>query len=83
MRILLWMLGVIVTLEGLMTARHVAPAWVWVWWVFLGLWFVVGLAVLVLALVRAAAGGNRSAAVRVPAPRFDPTKRDAGGEHAG
>lgn len=78
MRLLIWILGVICTLHALMTARAIAPAWVWVFWVWLGLWVVVGVVVLSVALVRAAAGSPRSAALHAPAPPVTAKMRDEG-----
>lgn len=83
MRLLVWILGVIVTLGDLMIARHVAPAWVWVWWLWLGLWLLVGAVVLIAALVRVVASGRGGSAPRVPAPLSAPGARAQGGEHAG
>lgn len=80
MRLLVWILGVIVTLLGLMTARHVAPAWVWAWWFFLGLWVLVGGVVLIAALVRVVASGQGRSAPRVPAPLSTPRARAEGSE---
>jgi hypothetical protein len=79
-RLLIWILGVICTLHALMTARAIAPAWAWVFWVWMGLWLVVGVVVLVAALVRAAAGSPRGAALRAPAPQSAPIARTQGGE---
>lgn len=64
MRLLVWILGVACTLEALMTARAVAPAWAWLWWSFLGLWLVVGMVVTIVALVRVAAGKAGQAVMR-------------------
>lgn len=80
MRLLIWILGVICTLHALMTARAIAPAWAWVFWAWMGLWFVVGAVVLIAALVRAAAGGTGRAALRAPASQAAPIARTQGGE---
>jgi hypothetical protein len=82
-RLLVWILGVADALAGLMVARHVAPAWQWFWWMFLGLWVVAGLVVLIAALVRVLASGRRRSAGRVPAPLSTPRVRVQGGEDAG
>lgn len=82
MRLLVWILGVMVMLAGLMTAAHVAPAWVWAWWTFLGLWVVVGVAVSIAALVRAAAGGAGRAALRAPASPITAAMKDQGRDDA-
>jgi hypothetical protein len=80
MRLLIWILGVICTLHALMTARAIAPAWAWVFYVWLGLWVLVGAVVLIAALVRAAATGRPTSAPRVSAPLSAPTARTQGGE---
>lgn len=80
MRLLVWILGVLVTLGDLMIARNVAPAWVWVWWVWLGLWVLVGGVVLIAALVRAAATAGGRGVPRVPAPLSAPGARVQRGE---
>jgi hypothetical protein len=83
MRLLVWILGVMVTLAGLMEARAVAAQWVWAWWLFLGLWLVVGLVVMIAALVRVAASGSGRAALRAPAPQSSGPTKAQGGDHAG
>jgi hypothetical protein len=80
MRLLIWILGLICTLHALMTARAIAPAWVWVFYVWLGLWVLVGAVVLIAALVRAAAGSSPRAALRAPASQAAPIARTQGGE---
>lgn len=80
MRFLVWILGVLDCLAGLMTAEHVAPAWVWAWWVFLGLWVLAGVGGIIVALARAAAIGGQGAAPRVLAPRPGVSAKAQGGE---
>lgn len=80
MRLLIWILGVICTLHALMTARAIAPAWSWVFWVWLGLWVVVGVVVLVAALVRVSASQTANLRTRPPAPQSARTARAEGGE---
>jgi hypothetical protein len=80
LRLLIWILGVICTLHALMTARAIAPAWAWVFYVWLGLWVLVGAVVLIAALVRAAAGSPRGSALRAPASLSTPQARTHGGE---
>ena len=82
MRLLIWILGVICTLHALMTARAIAPAWAWVFYVWLGLWVLVGAVVLIAALVRAAAGSPPRAALRAPASQVAPIARTQGGADA-
>ena len=80
MRLLIWILGVICTLHALMDARAIAPAWVWVFWAWLCLWFVVGVVVLIATLVRAAALSSPRTALRAPASQAAPFARTQGGE---
>jgi hypothetical protein len=80
MRLLIWILGVICTLHALMSARAIAPAWAWVFYVWLGLWVLVGAVVLIAALVRAAATGRPTSALRAPASQSAPIARTHGGE---
>ncbi len=80
MRLLIWILGVMVTLAGLMEARAVAPGWVWVWWTWLGVCGAAGVVVLAVALARAAAGGQRPAPWRPQQPRPDAAGKPQGGE---
>lgn len=80
MRLIVWMLGVMCTLEALMTARAIAPGWVWVFWVWLGLWVVVGAVVLAAALLRGAALSRSAGVPRVAAPLPGPTGKAPGGE---
>jgi len=67
-RLFVWLVGVGCSLEALMTARAIAPAWAWLWWCFLGLWFWVGAMVLIMAMVRVASSGVRGRELRAPAP---------------
>jgi hypothetical protein len=53
------MLGVSECLLGFEVTRHLAPGWAWVWWVWFAVWMVAGVAVLVYAIVRTVAKGNR------------------------
>jgi len=81
-RLLIWMLGVICTLHALMTARAIAPAWAWVFWVWMALWFVVGAVVLIATLVRAAALSSPRTALHAPASQAAPFARTHGGVDA-
>jgi hypothetical protein len=82
-RLIVWILGVECTLAALMNAYAVRPGWVWVFWAWLGLWVVVGAAVLVAALLRATATGSTTYRRDVAAPPPGPTVNVKGGEHAG
>jgi hypothetical protein len=83
MRLIVWILGVECTLAALMNAYAVRPGWVWVFWAWLGLWVVVGAAVLVAALLRGAMVGRPTYPPRASAPPPGPTVNVKGGEHAG
>lgn len=80
MRLIVWMLGVMCTLEALMTARAIAPSWVWVFWVWIGLWVVVGAVVLAAALLRGAALNSANLRRGAAAPLPGPTVKAPGGE---
>ena len=83
MRLIVWILGVECTLAALMNAYHVAPGWVWVFWAWLGLWVVVGAAVLAAALLRGAMVGRPTYQPRASAPPPGQQAKAQGGEHAG
>lgn len=80
MRLIVWILGVECTLDALMTARAIAPGWVWVFWCCLGLWLVVGAAVLVAALLRVATAGRGNPLPRAVAPPPERAVKAQGGE---
>jgi hypothetical protein len=80
MRLLIWILGVICTLHALMTARAIAPAWVWVFYVWLGLWVLVGAVVLIAVLVRMAATGRQASMPHAPSLRSGTPPAAQGGE---
>lgn len=80
MRLLIWILGVFNVLAALMESYRVAPSWVWVWYVFLGLWFVAGLAVVIAAFVRAAVAKAPRSAPSALVPRSVPPQKAQGGE---
>ncbi len=58
-----WIFGVLDVLGALRLAERVTPRWVWAWLVFLGVWFIVGLAVFFAAL-------NTRAGKRLSRSRF-------------
>jgi hypothetical protein len=74
MRFVIWLLGVTVTLAGVMQASRVAPGWVWVWWVWIGLWIFAGFALVVSSALRAVAGKRVAGGARpgLVSPRVPP-----------
>jgi hypothetical protein len=80
MRLLIWMLGVECTMVAMMQAYQVARAWVWVFWLWFGLWSVVGVAVVFASLVRSAAFSPRGPALRAPATHLPQRAKAEGGE---
>lgn len=65
MRLTIWLIGVTVTLADLMYAEETVPRWVWVWWVWIALWFLVGAGLVLSSMFRAytskmRAGGNKA-----------------------
>jgi hypothetical protein len=68
MRLLVWILGVICTLAALMNAYAVAPRWVWVFWFWLVLWGVVGVAYLIAVVARLVVSGGKAARATAPSP---------------
>jgi hypothetical protein len=54
MRLLVWCLGLQVGLLGFELSYALSPAWRWVWWVLVALWFCTGFGLALVGLFRAA-----------------------------
>jgi len=78
-RLLLWLLGVAECLLGFEVTRRIAPDWAWVWWLWLVVWMVAGVAVLVAAAVSAVKRGQAMLRGGQPAaPRPTPAQSREG-----
>lgn len=59
MRILVWLLGVLVLLLGVEISYEFAHWWVWLWWIMLPVWILVGLGVSIAAIFSKAVAQGR------------------------